>query len=147
MTEQKEIQEKLALYQLLQNRLGELRQQVSLLEKRFMEIEMTRNALEDVGKLKKDSEILVPLGSGCYARGKLTDTENLLVDLGAGAVTHKETKPAQEMMDKKKEEIEKLIQEIHKETVNTVNKMNELGAQLQQSMAQAQQGSEPAGGG
>jgi len=132
MDDNKDVQEKLVLYQVLQKYLEELREQAVVIEKRFIEIEATGQVLDDIKKLKEANDILIPLGSGCYGHGKITDVNNTLIDVGAGVFMNKNPEEAKIFLEKKKAEIDKIAKNIQNEITTVVNKINLLGQEIEQ---------------
>lgn len=132
---EQELQQKLLLYQLLQAQLEELKKQAALLQARFIEIESTRLAVEDVKKVKENNELLIPLGSGMYVNGKMLKGD-LLVDIGAGIMTKKPAAEADTLLETKKKEIESLSENLQKEMMAVIAKINEIGEELQKSLAE-----------
>lgn len=126
-----EVQQKLIFYQLLQRHLEQLREQAMLLERMFIEIETTKQTVGDMKKLKEGNEILVPLGSGFYTHGKVSDTKRLLVDLGMGILVKKDTKSTDNVLENRRKELDNASRELQNDMVNTVKKMNELGMELE----------------
>ena len=125
------VQQKLILYQLLQRHLEELRQQALLLERTFIEIETTRQTVSDLKKAKEGNETLVPLGSGFYTHGRVSNTKSLLVDIGVGILVEKDTVSTDDVLDNKRKELENASRELQDEMGNTLKKMNELGMELE----------------
>ena len=128
---QQEMQEKILLYQVLKGNLEQLVQQSSLLEKRFMELEVTKQTIRDLDKLKEGSEILVPLGSGCYSEGKVTVSKKILIDIGAGVTVFKDPKEIQEDLGSKTKELEDASKGLQEEMNKNVAKMNEFSPEIQ----------------
>lgn len=146
---EQEIQQKLVLYQLLTQRIEQLNEQARLIEQRLLELETTRQALADLGKAKQGSEVLIPLGSGCYTYGMTGDFRKLLLDMGAGVMMNKSPAEAGKAIEEKKAEIEEMSQALQKEANDIVEKMNELVPELQRFLQQAgkEEKEEPAGAG
>ncbi len=128
-----EIQQKFILYQLLQQRAEELKQQIEMLQQKNMEMETTKFALGEISKVKEGNDILVPLGSGCYTHGKVGNSGKILVDLGAGILTNKDPESAKQVVEEKREEIEKLLLNLHQEFQEAASKMQELLPELQKA--------------
>jgi prefoldin alpha subunit len=105
---QEAMQEKVILYQILQKHLESLTQNAVMIERRYEEIEATRMALEDIGKAM-ESEILVPLGSGIFTYGKITDPGRMLADAGAGVFIDKDPEYSKQLLEERKKEMEKLL--------------------------------------
>ena len=135
---QEKLQEKLMLFQLMERHLEALKQQEALAEARMMELESTRNALEEVGKLKDDNETLIPLGSGFYARGRVTG-KDILTELGASVMTEKSVRDALAFLELKSGELRKVMEQIAGQAGDIVDKLNRLGPELQRMAEQVQQ--------
>ena len=126
-----ELQQKLIIYQLLQKRLEELQQQALMLERRFIELETTKHALSDLEKMKNGGELFFPLGSGVYAKGKVLDNKNLMIELGAGVVTMKNPKSAKSFLEEKNREIENASEKLGEEINAAMSKINAMATDLQ----------------
>ena len=111
-----------------------------MIQQRMVELETTNQALADIGEIKKDTEVLIPLGSGLYTYGKATSQDKMLVDIGAGVMVKKETKDAKKKIEDNKKEVETASETLQKEAAAIVNKMNEIGEELQKAMAEQQEG-------
>lgn len=141
---QQEMQQKLILYQLFSQRLEQLNEQARLIEQRLLEVETTRQALGDLKGLKDGNEVLIPLGSGCYAHGRTGDS-GLLMDMGAGVMLEKTPEEAGKIMEGKRQETEKFSLALQSEVSDVVNRMNQLGPELQRFL-QKPDGSGPEAG-
>lgn len=135
--QEKEMQEKVILYQLLQRHLESLSQNAVMLERRYEEIEATRMALEDIEKLK-GSEILVPLGSGFFSYGKILDSKRMLVDAGAGVFMDKDPDSSKRLLEDKKKELEKIAKDMQDEIMDVSSRLNSIAMELE-DMSQEQE--------
>ncbi len=129
--EQQSIQEKVVLYQLLQKHMEELRQQLLILERKFLEVEITKQTLADIQNIEKDNETLVSLGTGCYAFGRFINSKKILMDIGSGVLIKKPITSATLTLDSKRQEIEDLNKTLQKEISNVTNKMNEIAVEIE----------------
>ncbi len=135
--EQKELQEKAILYQLMQRQLEELSQNAMLIDKRYAELDLTLQALEDVDKLKEKNEILVPLGSGIFTYGRVTD-KKILAEIGAGMLLDKDAESARQLIQGKKKEIEKLALDLQGEMVSISSSMNSLVSEIEKASQESE---------
>ena len=81
--------------------------QIALLENRRIELMLIKASLED---LNEGSELLIPLGAGIYAKAKLEDSKEFLVNVGSNVIVKKSEDEVKEMIDKEIKEIEKLLE-------------------------------------
>lgn len=128
---QKEMEEKFIMYQLLQKQLEMFREQAMQLEKGFIEIETTKQSVEDFQKLKTVNDIMIPLGSGYYIEGKITNLEKVLMSPGANIMLEKDLKSAHESLEDKKKEIEKIGKNLQDKMNEVVQKINNLAPELE----------------
>ena len=132
MTEN-DVQQKVMLYQLLLAQLEELKKQAESIQARYMELEASRLALEDIKKAKEGSETLIPLGSGIFIDGKIKKGD-VLMNVGAGVLARRPIADVSKDLETKKEELEGFSNKLQEEMVGTINKINEIGGQLEKEM-------------
>src|SRR3989344_1969679 len=120
-----DIQEKFVLYQLLNQRLEQIKQHATIIQQKMVEVETTRFALGEMKSIKDTKEILIPLGSGFYTEGKSTPTTKILVDLGAGVLA--------------KKSIEDAVQMLQMEANAITGKLGEIVPELQKAAEDAQE--------
>jgi len=135
---EKELQEKVLVYQIMQKHLEELGQSALLLDRKYAEIEAAREAFEDITKLKEKNEVLVPIGNGIFSHGKITETQKFLVEVGAGILMEKDPESARKFLEEKKNEIEKLAEELQAEINETSERMNSLAAEIEKAASKHQ---------
>lgn len=140
----KELQEKFVLYQLLNQRLEQIKQHGAIVQQKMVEFEVTHQALADLKNTKRESEILIPLGSGIYSYAKSGSEEKFIVDLGAGIMAKTTASDADKILEKRKKEIEDAVQALQMEANAIAEKLNEIGPELQKAV---QEKGEPSGAG
>jgi prefoldin alpha subunit len=136
--EEKEMQEKFVMYQLMQKQLEAFREQAVQLERGFIEVETTNQILGDLKNIKVDNEIMIPLGSGCFVEGKITNKKNVLMSPGSNLMFEKDLKSAKEGIAEKRDEIEKMIKDIQKKINDVAQEINHIGAELEKMATEAQ---------
>ncbi len=130
MTDQK-MTEKYVMLQIFQQNMEALKKQQDMIEQQFLETRSTINAIEEMKKNGNENEILVPFGSGCFAKGKIIDRDSLLTDIGAGIISDKKTVDVKTLLKERSEEIEKTVEEIQVQMEQIAEKMNEIGSEIQ----------------
>lgn len=134
---EKDIQQRLLLYQLLQGQLEELRKQAITLQTKFIEVESTKIAIQDITKLKEANELLIPIGSGIYTTGRALKG-NMLVDVGAGILLTKSPEEAEKVLEEKSGEIDGLNNKLQEEMITVIARLNDLGVELQKALQEMQ---------
>jgi prefoldin alpha subunit len=125
------LQEKYILYQLLQQNLESLREQLELVERQFIEIKTTEQVLNDLKNRKGSDDVLVPLGSGYYGNGKVMDLETVLVNLGANVMISKKLKAANVFLREREKELERVSKEIQEQMAKVVDQINKTAMDIQ----------------
>ncbi len=94
----------------LQGQEEQLRQQMLSLGRLAQENEAAKKALENLSSMK--SETLFQLGSGVFAKGKITDDAKVLVELGGRVIAEKTVEEAKKMLEERRKQLEKAVAEI-----------------------------------
>lgn len=135
MKNEEDMQQRVILYQLLHKHLEELKQQAAMLEARLMEFEVTKQALGDFKGIK-DSELLVPLGSGCYAHGKATNSNELLVNIGANLMVSKPIGETSSLLEERIGEIQGIAKELQEQMASVINQITAIASDLEKMQHQ-----------
>jgi prefoldin alpha subunit len=85
-------------------------------------------------------QILVPLTSSLYVPGTLTDTENVIVDVGTGFYVEKSTKDAETFYNGKIEELGSNIKDLENIVNGKGNNLRMVEEVLRQKMLSEGQG-------
>lgn len=119
----REIQEKIAMLQYLQNEADTIQRRIVELELMENEYKKTLETLEFFNSIDEGVEALMNLGGGVFAYVDVKNSKKMLVDVGSGVVIEREVGEAIEFVKKKIKRIEENSQK--------------LTAMLQQVLAQA----------
>lgn len=117
-------------FQVLEQRIKQLQQQLEAVTNHLMELNATGNSLEEFRKIKNEKEVFVPLSSGIFAKASVKDTSELLVNIGANVVVKKDIDSTKAIISNQIEEIKK----IQKQMLNELEKMTNHAAQLEMQL-------------
>lgn len=125
--------------QMLQETADAIQQRISLTYSAINELQVAHNTLEGIKKEKKKSSLLVPIGGGSYIKGKLEDSEKLIVGIGANVAVEKTITEAQEAfqtrllrLEQARNSLQKQLEEIATKITNTRTNFQTLSEQLQE---------------
>ena len=104
-----------------QKRLVQVLREKEGVNNALAEIDNTINSLEFLEKDKKERTALIPLKSGVLAEGKITNSKQVLVDVGQGVVLRKDTKNALETMRNRKKVLLDVLGRLEKERLDLAN--------------------------
>lgn len=101
-----EVQKRYMEYQLLDEKIKQLQQQIQITEQQLMEIISTVQSLDEFSKIEDKTEILVPLNNGIFARANLKKEGVLLVNVGSNIVVDKSIDETKKLIEIQKGKIE-----------------------------------------
>ena len=136
MAEQRELQEKILTYRILQSRLDGLLKDRDLVANKIVELQTTITSIDEAKK--SDGETLFPLGPEAYVSGKITNKEKVIVEIGANIALEKSFEEGKETLGKKKAELEKNLEDVQNEISEISSAIQELTPEIQ-AMIQSQQ--------
>lgn len=122
---EKELQEKIMVYRIVESRLDALIRQRDLFLNKIVELQNTIASIDEIAKSK--GEILFPIGSEAYSFGKIVDKDKIIVEIGAGVALEKNFDEAKEIIQKRRADIELAVKEIQEDA----QKLSELLSSLQ----------------
>jgi prefoldin alpha subunit len=128
MTDQKELQEKILTYRILEARFDSLLKQRDMIANKLVEIQST---LASIDEIEKSEEILFPIGAEAYTPGKITDKKKLIVEIGASIAMEKTIEEGKEILNKRKTELENSLNNMQKDMIEISNAMSMLAPEIQ----------------
>jgi len=109
MTDEKKMQEKYLMLQLIDTQVREIEKELSALENRNSELIKLKASLENLGKVKAGAKTYAPLGLGIYAQGTVSDNKEVLVNVGANVIVKKDLESAKELLSSQLHQAEDVI--------------------------------------
>ena len=110
-----------------------------------MTIRDVETALVTITGLKDEpagKETLVPVGFGSFVKATLTETDKVVVGIGAGVSIEKKIDEAKEFLEKKKEELNKYLEQLNG-TIAKIGQELQNIQKLVQKHQQVQQAQQP----
>lgn len=102
---EQELEQKIAEFNILDGRLQELEQSFQLLEKQIAELQSCQFSLDELKSTKEGTEMLAPISPGVFVKAKLSNSEDVILDLGARVFCKKSSEKAKEIIQKKLEQV------------------------------------------
>jgi prefoldin alpha subunit len=130
MVEQKELQEKILTYRILEARLESLLKQRDMLVSKLMEIQTTAVSIDEIEKSKE--EILFPIGAETYTFGKVIDKKRMIVEIGANVALEKTVEEGRQTLSKRKEEMENALNALQREIARISAGLDQLGPEIEE---------------
>ncbi|OGM93011.1 prefoldin subunit alpha [Candidatus Wolfebacteria bacterium RIFCSPLOWO2_01_FULL_47_17b] len=137
MKEQKDFQEKLIAYRVLEARIDSLLKQRELLANKLVEIQTTLESIDEIEKSK--DEIIFPLGSNAYMFGRAVDKDKIIVEVGAGIALEKNVTEARDILNKRKGGMENALTTLQRNIQEASDTMQTLEPEIQEMIDRQQQ--------
>lgn len=140
MPGQKELQEKILTYRILEARLDSLFKQRDMLASKMIEIQATLASADEIEK--SEGEILFPIGAEAYAFGKVTDKNRFIVEIGANVALEKNLEETRQILDKRRAEIENALNAVQKEIAQAYASLERLEPEIRKMAESLERGKE-----
>jgi len=124
-------QKKLLEYQLLDQNIKKLKEQLEVADSQLVDAMATLQSLDEVAGLQGGQEGLVPFNNGIFARATLQKPEKLLLNVGAGVVVDRSIAETRALIEKQKDE----LQEFRVALAQNIDKLVSRAAQLEKELA------------
>lgn len=125
-------------YELYRAQAEVYKQNVELLTANITELTIVRDSLDQIKDLKKDNEVLVPIGAGSFVRARIIDVEKVVVGLGADVSVKKDIPAAKVDLENRIKEMEKLRAEQSEKLQFVLSKIEELTPKVQEILTKLQ---------
>ncbi|MDD4877632.1 MAG: prefoldin subunit alpha [Candidatus Nanoarchaeia archaeon] len=125
-----EQQQKYAEYQMLNNQLRQLAQEIQNIDHQAKELEMLIEGVEEVGKSAKGTEVLASIGGGLYVKTKLENNNEFLINSGARVISTKTKEEAKTLLEEQLAELKKVIANMQAELQNGIQRIVMLESDL-----------------
>lgn len=114
MEKEERLKEKYLQFQMIQQQIEQITQHVEALNQRNAEVDVSIEAITELGKTKKDTEILSPIAHGIFLKAELKDNAALIVNVGADTAVEKTIPEIVEILKQQQQEITENIVEAEK---------------------------------
>jgi prefoldin alpha subunit len=126
---EKELEEKIVAYRILEARLDGLLKQRDMVVSKMIELDTTLKTMDDI---EKSEEVLFPLGSEAYTFGKVTDKKKMIVEIGSGIALEKTVEEAKEIIKKRRSELENILNNVQSEVMQVSSSLDVLGPEIRE---------------
>jgi len=86
-----------------------LQQRISMVNAAMTDLTYASMTLEGVEKEQENAELLVPIGGGSYVKAKLTNSDKVIVGMGAGVSIEKSVSEAKAILKERLDELGKSL--------------------------------------
>ncbi|MEW6221884.1 MAG: prefoldin subunit alpha [Candidatus Hadarchaeota archaeon] len=144
--ERQRLQQVLAQLDSYRGLTGILREQISGMSAAMNEIVMTISTIEAMKDMKKDVDIMVPLGSDSFVQAKLAPSAKLVTGIGAEVVVERTAEEAIVALKAKAADLEKALKETVAEIEQLEKKAEALRPEAEELLEKMKKAQKPGTG-
>ena len=108
---EEEIQQKYMQFQMMQQQLEQISQHLELLNQQNAELDISINAVKELGETEVNNELLAPIADGIFFKGELKDNKKLVVNVGSNTTVEKSIPEVIKLLENQKEDLSKKMVE------------------------------------
>ena len=121
--------QKIIEIKILESQVSQLEQQIALIDRQIIEMQMLQDNLDDIKKLKND-RAFVPVGRDVFIESSINQADYALVNVGEGIFLKKNIEDAKKTIERQKEKFLAARKEIVSEMNRIFMKIEEIGGSL-----------------
>ncbi len=129
----------LAQHREYQRRAEALHQQISMVSLSAQDCQRAIATIEELEQEKAGAQTMVPIGSGSFVYAKLEMADKVVVNVGAGISIEKSCPEAKEILQRRKDELDKILEKMNTSLAQLANGMQAIEAHV----TALQQGAQP----
>ena len=138
MSLQEQLNRAILELQLLERLAADYQTRIITVERTIQEHEGALRLIEEIKKQGGNAPILIPVGAGAFVKAELKKVETLQINVGAGVIIEKTLEDSQQLLTKRNESLQKLLDALTKRLDETLARIQQL-RQFIESAAQQQQ--------
>ncbi len=114
------LQQQYLKLQLIDQQIKQVQENLVQLDKQLAELRYIQQSIDELGNIKENSEILVPINSGIFAKAELKSNSELVVNIGGGITAEKNIEETKKMLSNQMNEATTLGRELEVQLKNLV---------------------------
>lgn len=128
--EQRKLQERYMEFQMLQQQMEQLSKYLEELSGKAEEFILTKENLNSLGKTSVNTETMLSVAPGIFAKGELKDNQKFVVNVGANIMVEKTIPQIEGLLDKQIKEVEEIRAQLDGNLLEMNQRMNSLIKEL-----------------
>jgi len=135
MAEEEILRKKYMEFQMLQQQMEEISNHAEMLNQQNLELDISINAIKELGKTKLETDLLTPIANGIFIKSSLKDNQKMVVNVGSNTTVEKTVLEVVELLEEQKKDLSERIIEVN----NLLGQMNEQAMKIYQEVENVQQ--------
>ena len=135
---EEELQKKYIELQTKEHQLQKINEQLTNILHHIGELKVVEDTLNEIKKTKEGTEVLVPLGSGIFAKANLKDNKKLNISVGSKVNVVKSLDETKDLVNKQIKNMGDLALEVENNMHEVSKDMRDIQQELIKSMQEAE---------
>ncbi len=136
---QQQIQELAVRHQQVQYQAESVAQQMNMVQLTIKDVETAITTISSLKDERAGKEILVPIGFSSFVNATLGNPEKVVIGIGAGVSVEKKTDDAKILLEKRKDELTKYLEQLNTAISKLAGEMQNIEKIVQMHQAAQQQ--------
>ena len=107
-----EVQQEYLKLQVLDGQIQEIQKQLETMEEQNFQLLTLKENIGSVKNFKENSKVFAPINPGIYLESELKNSKEVLVNIGSNIFVKKTLKDAQELVQKRIDQVKKIIEDL-----------------------------------
>ena len=107
MENEEQMKEKYMQFQAIQQQLEKINEHLEMLTQQSGEVEISINAIKEIGKTEINNDILAPIANGIFIKAKLLDNKKLVVNVGSDTTVEKTVDEVVKLLEEQQKQVNK----------------------------------------
>ncbi len=117
-----------------------LQQRISMVNAAISDLTYANLTLDGIEKEKENTELLVPIGGSAYVKAKLSDSNSIIVGMGAGVSVEKTLAEARVTLKERLDELEKTMNAAQNQFSQVAERITSGRSRLETLLASGREG-------
>lgn len=97
--DEQEMQQRTLKMQIIEQQINQVQKQLQNFENQLMDLDATKQSLEELKRSKIDSETLSTVSPGIFVKTRLVENNDVIINVGGGIVVKKSIDGAKKLID------------------------------------------------
>ncbi|MBS3136518.1 prefoldin subunit alpha [Candidatus Woesearchaeota archaeon] len=128
--EQKEIEKRVLEYQMLEQRMRDMQEQLMAADQQLIDMVSTARSIEEIASIDDKKDMLVPITNGIFTTASLRKSDTLLVNIGSSVVVEMSMDETKKLIEKQREELKMLRTNISENLKKFMKRASEIEKEL-----------------
>lgn len=106
--DKQEMQQRALKMQIIEQQVNQVQKQLRNFENQLMDLDVTKQSLEELKKSKLDSETLSMLSPGIFVKTKLAENKDVIINVGGNVAVKKNVEDAKKLIEDQIGEVKKI---------------------------------------